>query len=231
MAHFKDLTGQRFGRLLVVGLIRRSGIGPSGKRVNSMWECLCDCGEIAYVNTGPLTTGKQESCGCLRLENVTKHGLHKDPLYSIWLGIWHRCFNPSHMHYDRYGGRGVTMSPEWVSDVGMFISEVREALGDRPSEKHTIDRVDNDGDYVLKNLKWSTQIEQANNRSSTVWLTYGGVTLSMALMCEKLDLDQNTVGQRIRRGWTTDRALSTPTRYPFSRKTDKTIRASQEVFP
>lgn len=217
---FLDLTGQRFDRWTAVECVRESYRDRDGRKFNTLWRCICDCGAVSEVPVNALRSGTSRSCGCLKVEARTTHGMYKESLYSVWTGICARCLDTSHVHYDRYGGRGIGIEISWASDVRAFISYIKNTLGERPSMGHTIDRINNDKGYEPGNLKWSTWVEQANNRSNTRWVTLNGVTLPATMWCEKLDLDAMTIGQRLRCGWDIGKAFGTPTTYGFKRCKD-----------
>ena len=163
----KDLTGKRYGRWTVISRNREAQ--ERRNTPQSVWACRCDCGtekpEILY---GSLVFGRSLSCGCLRRELTVCHDpvlsktLHdqSNPLYRTWICIKTRCFNPCNPAYRNYGQRGITMHPAWVTDYDAFAAHV----GERPSPKHSLDRINNDAGYIPGNLRWATRKEQANNR-------------------------------------------------------------------
>lgn len=153
MKIMQDLTGKVFGRWTVVGF---SGRTKSGK---IKWDCVCECGNRKAVSGCSLRGGRSISCGCFRVENQTKHGLCGTPEYIAWERMNARCNNPKDQSYEYYGGRGITICKEW-SDFSNFLSD----MGERPSNKHSIDRIDNDKGYNRSNCKWSTKTEQNRNR-------------------------------------------------------------------
>ena len=154
-----NLTGNRFGRLVVIE--RQGRIGA-----HAAWRCACDCGNEAIVRGDHLRHGKTHSCRCLEKEMRDNgeihliHGGRNTRIYEIWTGMRKRCTNPNDHAFHNYGGRGISVCPEWA-DFAVF-REWANANG--YSDKLSIDRVNNDGNYEPSNCKWSTAKEQANNR-------------------------------------------------------------------
>ena len=152
----KNLTGQKFGRLLVLKFLE----SRDNKR---FWLCLCDCGKFKEKPTGELTNGGTLSCGCMKREKILKatttHGLTKTPEYQTWAGIKKRCLNSKNKDYHHYGGRGITICKRWLNSFENFL----EDMGERPSKNHSIDRIDNNSNYCKENCRWATQKEQKRN--------------------------------------------------------------------
>lgn len=164
--NFKDITGQRFGRLVVVERAEQN----QGRK--AMWECVCDCGKQTVVRGTNLNSGHTTSCGCLSDERIAKlnfsHGKRRTRLYRIWSSMKTRCYNPKDEHYARYGGRGITVCDAWRNDFQAFYDwaiangyDENAAYG-----KCTIDRIDNDKGYYPDNCRWADMKTQNNNKST-----------------------------------------------------------------
>ncbi len=151
-----DLTGQRFGRLTV--------IEPGGQVwPHTTWNCRCDCGQTkAAVSYSTLTGGHSRSCGCLRSQkrpDLATHGKAKSRVHSVWSQMKQRCSNRKRPEWKRYGGRGITVCERWQNSFENFYAD----MGD-PPEGHTLDRIDNDGDYEPNNCRWADVFTQGGNR-------------------------------------------------------------------
>ena len=158
-----DITGDRFGRLIAKN---RAPNRDCGGRSRVMWTCVCDCGNTHKALLSDLRGGKTKSCGCLHNEtrrvNV-KHGLTGHQHYSRWRGIKKRCLDANHVSYKRYGGRGIKIHPEWVSDVEAFITYLCDTLGPLPTG-YSLDSINTDGNYEPGNLRWASAKNQRINQ-------------------------------------------------------------------
>jgi hypothetical protein len=200
----KDLTGQTFHRLTVIG---RQGL--DGNRV-ATWQVRCVCGSERVVRTSALTRGTTKSCGCLRLEAAlrqnSKHGLAKSREYKIWTSMKQRCFTPTCHAYADYGGRGIVVCEEWAASFEKFISD----MGPRPDGSFSIERLNNEGHYEPGNCAWVRKVDQQNNTRRNVKLTFEGKTFSVSQWERLLGFGRGTLKWRLARGWSVDRALSEP---------------------
>jgi len=181
-----------------------------------MWNCVCDCGETRIVGGYPLTTGASRSCGCLkreesaerakRLKLLYKHGGSRTAEYQVWNALKQRCENPAHANYAAYGGRGITVCERWRDSFEAFLAD----MGPRPSRKHSIDRIDNAGNYEPGNCRWATVSEQARNRRSNRILSFRGETLTLVEWSERTGLSMNVLKTRVKQGWSVERVLTQP---------------------
>lgn len=196
----KDQTGRKFGRLTIISLHERSE-----KSTMHKWLCQCTCGKTVVTAIQNLRTGNTRSCGCLFTESLvkrnTKHGLTHDHkgAYRSWKDMRQRCNNPNNKSYDDYGGRGIKICERWNSFANFFAD-----MGDRP-EKHSIDRIDVNGNYEPNNCRWATDKEQARNKRNNHIMENGK---TLAENCEIVGVDFKVVSYRISQGYSFDEALS-----------------------
>lgn len=216
----QDLTGQRFGSLEVVefmGFFDRL----------AYWLCRCDCGNTAERTTIYLRNPQQKSCGhgCPYYRGGRyKHGQsykgRATKEYATWTDMLTRCYNQNSTRYSDYGGRGITVCRQWKESFADFYTD----MGDKPSRKHSIGRIDNDIGYTCgrceeclangspKNCRWETQTEQVRNRRNTRFVTWRGETLPLAVWAERVGIHYDALLARLHLGWDIERMLTTPLR-------------------
>jgi hypothetical protein len=218
MSRVKDLTGEKFGRWTV---LRRAGSTSQGQ---ATWRCLCSCGKEKEVRGADLRFGKSVSCDCLRIELITTHGLfangnrEQSSEYKSWASMLNRCVSDEPHLSIYYKERGVVVCRRWQSFEN-FLTD----MGPRPSLNHSIDRIDNDGSYrcgkckdcynngvIICNCRWATAKQQSRNTRSNRLVTYNGETLCLTEWSERTGISYSRLRDRLTRGWSVERALTTP---------------------
>lgn len=214
----RDLTGQTSGRLTIVRAAGRDAHG------NALWECQCSCGNECVKRGADLAYEKVKSCGCGPHGGKTTHGQTGSPLYTRWLNMRQRTSNPNREDYARYGGRGVTVCPEWRDSFEAFARDMAPGF----SPGLTLERIDNSRGYEPGNVRWATYIEQNRNRRSNRLLEFRGETKSLAEWVELLGLNYDAVKARLARlGWSVERALTTGADPDALARVDAAYRAAQ----
>lgn len=203
---YRDLTGMRFGRLLVM---KRTGHIRSGNAVRSVWLCQCDCGKMHEVDTKSLTSGNTRSCGCTHFNPNKKKHLPRignrirdlgDPekclrLRNIWANMKARCYNQNSPEFHRYGGRGITVCEEWKNSSREF---VKWGLKHGYKLGLSIDRIDNDGMYCPENCQFITVGENAAKTSKEKLITVGGRTQNLTQWASELNCSRTHMGEKYR---------------------------------
>lgn len=184
-----DLTGQRFERLFVIGEAPKRG-------KSSMWLCRCDCGAEVSVSVSDLRRGHTKSCGCLRVDNNTTHGIYNTKLYWIWHEMQRRCNDHNKDSYHRYGGRGIIICEEWQDPKNFYDWAITNGYQDGLQ----IDRKDNDKGYSPDNCRWVTAKENCQNRKTSVFIEHDGETHSMAEWSRITGIPHSTIKTRLKAG-------------------------------
>ena len=154
-----------------------------------------------------------------------KYHLHSEnfPEYSVWKQMKQRCYNPKHTSFPYYGGKGVAVCQEWQTDFSAFYKHI----GPRPSQEHSIDRIDGTLGYQPGNVRWATRVVQQNNKSNNKPLTFRNVTLNLAQWAQKMNMSSQLLAYRIKVGWSIEKALFTkPRKYLRKTGTHKTQQAA-----
>lgn len=191
--------GSRFTRLVVV----KKSIHPTLK--GSAFECACDCGAVKVVTGYNLKNGLVKSCGCYHndywREQRTTHGLSKTSVYNAWSNMKRRCLNPRHPQYSEYGGRGITVSDEWLSFDSFFAD-----MGHPPAGT-SLDRIDNNKGYSKENCRWATKHQQVRNTRRNALVTIEDKTLCLAEWAAISGLSEYLIRQRMLLGWSASDAV------------------------
>jgi hypothetical protein len=201
MAPRDDLTGRQFERWTVLGFSHKSEFGEL------LWLCRCSCGVERPVKAAILRKGESKSCGCYHKERVTTHGMTNTRTFKSWESMLGRCTNPTDVSYFKYGARGIRVCDRWLYSFPAFL----EDMGERPVNT-TLDRIDNDGDYIKNNCRWAEPIVQQRNRQVSKFLTIGGETLSLKDAAAAFGLSYSTVLKRYHLGWPAAEILLKPSR-------------------
>lgn len=220
--------GDKYGHLTVVQEIDKHKIS-SGRAYRAI-ECLCDCGKKHTTLLQSLRSGHTQSCGCLQVEvtrkRTTKHGHtpagNKTRMYRIWTNMIQRCHNPNYTYYERYGARGVTVCDRWRENFEAFF----EDMGEPPTEKHTLDRKNNDLGYSLNNCRWATRKQQQRNMSSNRMIEHKGESLCLQEWSDRYCLTASVLSYRLKKGWSMEQSLTTPIK---SRSTNTNPLSKQPV--
>jgi len=156
-----ELSGGKFGKWKVLERIYNGKIG-------TYWKCQCDCGNISDIFGPDLKRGRTTQCKeCACRKKATTHGFATKgkitPEYRCWAALKSRCLNPNDKRFKDWGGRGIKVCNEWVQSFEVFLAYV----GKKPSPRHSIDRINNEGNYEPGNIRWATPKQQANNKRNT----------------------------------------------------------------
>lgn len=196
MSNLVDLTGKRFGRLLVIK--RDEDHAQNGNRKRTFWVCKCDCGNIVSVNADSLKRGATNSCGCILKEVASRkakiHGESKTKLYMVWRGMKTRCYNKNCEAYRDYGGRGIFICDEWVDDYASF-RDWSLSNGYKPGL--SIDRIDNNKGYSPSNCRFVSMLVQSNNKRNNVMLKYNDEYHSIAEWSRILGIPYKTISDKV----------------------------------
>jgi hypothetical protein len=198
-----DIVGHVFGRYTVIAKSPRAG-------THSYWVCRCACGNERTVRGDSLLCGHSGSCGCLCAEVSSKkartHGRTKTTEYKTWQGMRSRCDNARDHGYPRYGGRGIRVCQRWRTSFEQFFAD----MGPKPSPTHSLDRINNDGDYEPRNCRWASKATQSRNRGSNRLLTLNGETKPLIEWAEAIGVTHRTLTMRLLNKWPIEKALTTP---------------------
>jgi hypothetical protein len=181
---FIDMTGRKFGLLTVKSVVELKG------RLR-LWRCECECGGEVKCWGNTLRQGRHSHCGCL----AQRDGHSRHPLFKIWLGMIQRCENQNAPGFKNYGGRGIAVCDGWRKSFRDFAEDV----GERPSASHSLDRINNAGNYEPGNCRWATQREQQSNTRRTRHVTINGETKTMAEWARVFGISRQAMFLRLKK--------------------------------
>mgnify|MGYP003298328344 CR=1 FL=1 len=210
----RDLTGQRFGKLVAVE------IAGQDRHKNVIWRCKCDCGNTHDVVSRALVSGGATSCGCLETGKFRNkhgqehHGGSDERLYRVWGCMLNRCYDENRKEFKNYGGRGIKVCNKWRESYAAF-RDWALANGynpELPGSECSIDRIDVDGNYEPSNCRWIPMAEQSANTRAVRHLEYRGKTITLREASEIGGITTGTICNRLKRGWSVERAIEQPAR-------------------
>ncbi len=198
------MLNQRFNRLTVIAETDRKWSN------STLYLCRCVCGNEVFTTKYKLLDGHTKSCGCFKRENTSivksKHRMTKTPEFKAWCEMRQRCYNAKLKTYHHYGGRGIKVCQRWLDAFQNFIDD----MGARPTLKHSLDRIDVNGDYEPANCRWATSLQQNGNRRDTTKYLHKGEERSLTEIARMEGIQQQTLFYRVRRvGLTIEQALTT----------------------
>lgn len=200
MSKLIDLTGKTFGHLKV--------ISKAGNTCAALWLCQCDCGNTKTFRSDHLRRVGTKTCGCHLMKRGTpdhhESQCRTTKEYRAWLHMKGRCYTKTDHKYHRYGGRGITVCDRWLESYNNFL----EDMGRAPSVKHSVDRIDVNGNYEPENCRWATILEQANNRTTNMLVEYNGKKMSLRMWQREIGFNYGTTKDRILKyGWSVKEAF------------------------
>jgi hypothetical protein len=190
-------VGARYGYLVVL-----SGTIPGPGRYKA--TCRCDCGNIKDIYQYSLLSGNTKSCGCIKGKTYRKdgHWMTRTKEYRAWGHMKNRCMNPKNKAYKYYGARGISVCERWMLFQNFFLD-----MGFSPSADHSIDRIDNNGDYCPANCRWATVKEQRRNKRDNRILSINGENRPLSVWAEMSGVNYKTAHNRLMMGWSPSEAV------------------------
>lgn len=202
--NFKDLTGQVFNRFTVIS--RGQDYAPGIVR----WNCRCECGTEKLIHGAALRSGNTKSCGCFKSFGIHGHARRngRTKVYKAWNSMVSRCQNKNHASWKYYGGRGITVCERWLHSFENFFTD----MGEPPTQKHSIDRIDNDGNYCINNCRWTIPKFQSRNTRRNRLIKFRGKTKCLVEWSEETGLTFSQLWGRLNLGWSIDKVFTQPVR-------------------
>ncbi len=187
---------------------------------NRMITCRCKCGSVKDVVVYTLIHRGYFSCGCYKrsvTDKCRKRVATNKTLnlaeYHTWRTMKRRCLSKKDKSYSNYGGRGVTVCKEWIESFDKFLLD----MGKRPSDKHSLDRIDNNGDYEPSNCRWATMLLQSRNKRTNRFIEFNGERRCIKEWADIIGLSTPSLSKRIANGWPLEKALTTPSMKCYNR--------------
>ena len=203
-----DMQGRKIGRLIFkeyVGLLNH----------HALWLCQCSCGNECIVKASSVKSGVTSSCGCLAheilMDRNIKHNCAYLPIYRNYHHMIRRCYDSTSKAYKWYGERGIRVCDEWKNKDNGFMNFYNWAIENGYKEeilpngrnKWTIDRINVNGNYEPSNCRWATNIQQANNKRTNVFVEHEGKKYTIAEFVREFNLNYNNTLARYHKGWST----------------------------
>lgn len=216
----EDLTGKRFGRLVVVS---KSDYKGGGARPKIYWNCVCNCGNATVARVDQLKSGETLSCGCYQRDAASaymkahppqpRYGDSRERLHNIWYLMKYRCEDPTSPSYDRYGGRGINVCDEWDNGDDGYFAFKKWSLANGYSKDLTIDRINNNGNYSPDNCRWVDMFVQSNNKRNNRTIEYNGEIHNLKQWSVISGIPYKVLHARLNRyGWDFEKAITQPLR-------------------
>jgi hypothetical protein len=184
-------------------------IGEGTKPGYVLCRCSCEAQTESQIARIRLQSGRAQSCSRCSARPLTAktHGAYGSPTYIVWKSMLGRCRNPNNPDYSNYGGRGIKVCERWCASFENFLAD----MGVRPSMRHSVDRVDNDGNYESGNCRWATTLQQARHKRNNTVITFRGRAQCMSAWAQEVGLKTCTLWRRlVKYGWSVEKALTTP---------------------
>lgn len=202
----KDFVPGEFGRLVP--------IGPAFKIKDTLWQVFeCKCGAVIAARSKDVRRLFKRSCGCYYSDTrqgiLKTHGKTGTAEHRIWKGMVSRCHNKNVHNYKDYGGRGIYVCDRWRITGGGFMAFLTD-MGERPSDEHSIDRIDNNGPYSPDNCRWADKETQVNNKQDSRKIEHNGQVKTLAQWAKVIGLTRKSIALRLDRGWSISDALTIP---------------------
>lgn len=194
----------------------------TGGKKRPIHRFICRCGAEFETRIYSVSLGRTTSCGCAR-HPIIKHGGASgvlSPEYRAYRNMLTRARNPNINNAQRYVLRGISVASQWLPGAsGDGFKAFLDHVGQKPSPKHSLDRINNDKPYEPGNVRWATLVEQARNKSTNRLITARGVEQPLFRWAEQSGISARIIAQRIDKlGWDADRAVSVPPKKDARRK-------------